>query len=227
MAPSPCFPALSHSPPSKFGCFWSARSKESLTDIYLRFNLNLNSIVKARHPSFQQSRSRQATRQTIILFASHRVAFLPIPFLFHPVLADPSRRSTTFDPHRGERHHQAATMARVYADYNQTMPRSYWDYDSVNISELQFHIATRPDAIYNSRDGRASRFVVAHEPRYSLAARRAAHRTNNIWLIFRFRLGRPGKLRGRAQDWYVIRSIRPCDVSTWLCYCSDLESPDS
>ncbi|KAK8074812.1 hypothetical protein PG997_009475 [Apiospora hydei] len=25
-------------------------------------------------------------------------------------------------------------MARVYADYNQTMPRSYWDYDSVNIS---------------------------------------------------------------------------------------------
>ena len=25
-------------------------------------------------------------------------------------------------------------MARVYADVNQTMPRSYWDYDSVNIS---------------------------------------------------------------------------------------------
>ena len=27
-----------------------------------------------------------------------------------------------------------ATMARVYADVNQNMPRSYWDYDSVNIS---------------------------------------------------------------------------------------------
>lgn len=27
-------------------------------------------------------------------------------------------------------------MARVYADVNQNMPRSYWDYDSVNISEL-------------------------------------------------------------------------------------------
>lgn len=27
-----------------------------------------------------------------------------------------------------------STMARVYADVNQKMPRSYWDYDSVNIS---------------------------------------------------------------------------------------------
>lgn len=25
-------------------------------------------------------------------------------------------------------------MARVYADINERMPRSYWDYDSVNIS---------------------------------------------------------------------------------------------
>ena len=25
-------------------------------------------------------------------------------------------------------------MARVYAEVNQHMPRSYWDYDSVNIS---------------------------------------------------------------------------------------------
>lgn len=27
-------------------------------------------------------------------------------------------------------------MARVYADVNQNLPRSYWDYDSVNISKL-------------------------------------------------------------------------------------------
>merc|ERR1711939_634693 len=27
-----------------------------------------------------------------------------------------------------------AAMARVYADVNQQMPRSYWDYDSVNIT---------------------------------------------------------------------------------------------
>jgi hypothetical protein len=27
-------------------------------------------------------------------------------------------------------------MARVYADVNQNMPRTYWDYDSVNISML-------------------------------------------------------------------------------------------
>jgi casein kinase II subunit alpha len=26
------------------------------------------------------------------------------------------------------------SMARVYADVNQHMPRAYWDYDSVNIS---------------------------------------------------------------------------------------------
>jgi hypothetical protein len=26
-------------------------------------------------------------------------------------------------------------MARVYADVNQAMPRSYWDYDGVNISK--------------------------------------------------------------------------------------------
>lgn len=26
------------------------------------------------------------------------------------------------------------SMARVYADVNQQMPRAYWDYDSVNIS---------------------------------------------------------------------------------------------
>jgi len=26
------------------------------------------------------------------------------------------------------------SIARVYADVNQNMPRSYWDYDSVNIS---------------------------------------------------------------------------------------------
>lgn len=28
----------------------------------------------------------------------------------------------------------ADTMARVYADVNQQMPRAYWDYDSVNIT---------------------------------------------------------------------------------------------
>ena len=29
---------------------------------------------------------------------------------------------------------RTVTMARVYADVNQQMPRAYWDYDSVNIS---------------------------------------------------------------------------------------------
>lgn len=34
---------------------------------------------------------------------------------------------------QSERAH-TVTMARVYADVNQQMPRAYWDYDSVNIS---------------------------------------------------------------------------------------------
>jgi casein kinase II subunit alpha len=35
---------------------------------------------------------------------------------------------------REEEISDGATMARVYADVNQQMPRAYWDYDSVNIS---------------------------------------------------------------------------------------------
>ena len=39
----------------------------------------------------------------------------------------------------GRAHSRApvAKMARVYADVNQNMPRSYWDYDSVNIGTLR------------------------------------------------------------------------------------------
>jgi hypothetical protein len=33
----------------------------------------------------------------------------------------------------GRRRKPKHSMARVYADVNQNMPRSYWDYDSVNI----------------------------------------------------------------------------------------------
>ncbi len=55
----------------------------------------------------------------------------------------------------GRAHHRAqvATMARVYADVNQNMPRSYWDYDSVNIGQpLRFlflfsHLPRRRPAI--------------------------------------------------------------------------------
>jgi hypothetical protein len=41
----------------------------------------------------------------------------------------------------GRAHHRAnvASMARVYADVNQNMPRSYWDYDSVNIGRSPKH----------------------------------------------------------------------------------------
>lgn len=36
---------------------------------------------------------------------------------------------------RADRGAPVASMARVYADVNQNMPRTYWDYDSVNIGE--------------------------------------------------------------------------------------------
>lgn len=42
------------------------------------------------------------------------------------------------DPSPAPRAHyraDVATMSRVYADVNQNMPRSYWDYDSVNIGQ--------------------------------------------------------------------------------------------
>lgn len=35
-------------------------------------------------------------------------------------------------------------MARVYADVNQSMPRSYWDYDSVNISKRDAYPSRSP-----------------------------------------------------------------------------------
>ena len=49
-------------------------------------------------------------------------------------------RADTLSPSRDFRYsiaqpeRTAVIMARVYADVNQQMPRSYWDYDSVNIS---------------------------------------------------------------------------------------------
>lgn len=66
-------------------------------------------------------------------------------------------------------------MARVYADVNQTMPRSYWDYDSVNIST-----PTSPRAASHIR---ACPFLLT---------------------ILVSRLGSPRELRGCTQDWYVV-----------------------
>lgn len=60
-----------------------------------------------------------------------------------------------------------ASMARVYADVNQNMPRSYWDYDSVNIGMRIVAQTIRPAQV------------------------------SNHLLTFGRRLGRPGELRGR------------------------------
>ena len=79
-----------------------------------------------------------------------------------------------------------AIMARVYADVNQNMPRAYWDYDSVNISELSGSVLPNP----------------------SYASATACFGRTNRLTISMFRLGCPRKLRGRAQDRFVL-SIAP------------------
>lgn len=41
---------------------------------------------------------------------------------------------TLYPRRRLKAQNKPASMARIYADVNQQMPRAYWDYDSVNIS---------------------------------------------------------------------------------------------
>jgi len=60
-----------------------------------------------------------------------------------PQLDIPSQGSESPEPVR--------SMARVYADVNANMPRSYWDYDSVNISwgALENYEVVRKIGTYN------------------------------------------------------------------------------
>ena len=78
-----------------------------------------------------------------------------------------------------------ASMARVYADVNQNMPRSYWDYDSVNIGAS---LLVAPRSLPCPPTIRA-RYLF---PRYMLTCRR---------------LGRSRELRGCKEDWFVSLSL--------------------
>ncbi|KJR83057.1 uncharacterized protein SPSK_04646 [Sporothrix schenckii 1099-18] len=51
--------------------------------------------------------------------------------LQHCIASPGAQLSAELEAHGDE----TFSMARVYADVNQNMPRAYWDYDSVNISE--------------------------------------------------------------------------------------------
>ena len=69
----------------------------------------------------------------LLLLLSSTLLFSPDPPSF------PLNRRTPRDPAASSicgraRKPSTITMARVYADVNEHMPRSYWDYDSVNIS---------------------------------------------------------------------------------------------
>lgn len=92
------------------------------------------------NPDFGHFRPRPHQRQThpVPLAESppHHPAAAP-----RPSIVACSRRCTL---HQSFPFHRVAppapppspNMARVYADVNSNMPRSYWDYDSVNISTL-------------------------------------------------------------------------------------------
>ncbi|KAF5631977.1 CMGC CK2 kinase [Fusarium tjaetaba] len=58
------------------------------------------------------------------IFITPTVVDVPRHYLLPPPASPPCN----------ERSRSLPIMARVYADVNQSMPRSYWDYDSVNIS---------------------------------------------------------------------------------------------
>lgn len=84
-------------------------------------SVQISVAAKLRNP--QNNHRRRPTvvsRQTTPLSPPHP----PLPIIFAEARgAKPSRPPSV------------AKMARVYADVNQNMPRAYWDYDSVNISE--------------------------------------------------------------------------------------------
>ncbi|MBE3049520.1 hypothetical protein IMZ48_44875 [Candidatus Bathyarchaeota archaeon] len=75
-------------------------------------------------PPAPRSRSRQPGIGILLLSRGHPA---PHPFPVAPLFSNdgptPSTTRTT-----------TAAMARVYANVNAQMPRSYWDYDGVNIS---------------------------------------------------------------------------------------------
>jgi hypothetical protein len=70
----------------------------------------------------------------LLLLLSSSCVNTPRPSLI-PSLGCARRNPAATDFYCGRiRKPSAITMARVYADVNEHMPRSYWDYDSVNIS---------------------------------------------------------------------------------------------
>jgi len=52
----------------------------------------------------------------------------------HHCAEDLAVLGTLYPRRRVKAQKKPASMARIYADVNQQMPRAYWDYDSVNIS---------------------------------------------------------------------------------------------
>ncbi|OJD29852.1 casein kinase ii subunit alpha [Diplodia corticola] len=80
----------------------------------------------------QPPRSRATRTTTALAFAVAVAVFAALVAL---VLSPKSPQNTArVSEIRVENIDPAPSMARVYADVNANMPRSYWDYDSVNIS---------------------------------------------------------------------------------------------
>ena len=89
-------------------------------------------------------------------------------------------------------------MARVYADVNQNMPRSYWDYDSVNISKLIYHETNLGRRVYRQR-----LLILPGQDSFPRALLLGRFFFLHKHQLTRYRLGSFGELRGRSQDRYV------------------------
>lgn len=67
-------------------------------------------------------------------FRSLYLTYLVLRVRSHCLSAKFEDNSNTTRLFIGAQAHNSLTMARVYADVNQQMPRAYWDYDSVAIT---------------------------------------------------------------------------------------------
>lgn len=78
------------------------------------------------------------------------------------------------------------SQARVYADVNSNMPRSYWDYDAVNISwgVLENYEVVRKIGTESPRVQRDAKFLVVGTIRTDLAVYfHPGEEADGIWLV--------------------------------------------
>jgi hypothetical protein len=84
---------------------------------------------KASTPAQRLAKHRLAlsSLEHVLVFLALVTCLIPLASYTKLPFFQPTINGYAVNPH-------PCSMARVYADVNANMPRSYWDYDSVNIS---------------------------------------------------------------------------------------------